>query len=118
MAHASRVRVTGPLASFAPGFARELSQEGYRRKPVADQVRLLAHLSRWLAGKGLGSADLSSSVLEEFLGERRSQAYALWLSPKALVPLIDYLRGIGVTICEPESEPDPVELLLIFLFLF
>lgn len=112
MAHASRVRVTGPLAPFAPGFARELSQQGYRRKPVTDQVRLLAHLSRWLVGKGLDSTDLSSSVLEEFLGERRSQAYTLWLSPKALVPLIDYLRGIGVTICEPKSEPDPVELLL------
>lgn len=112
MAHASRVRVTGPLASFAPGFARELSQQGYRRKPVTDQVRLLAHLSRWLAGKGLDMAGLSSSVLMEFLGERRSQGYTLWLSPKALVPLIDYLRGIGMTNCEPKSGPDPAELLL------
>jgi integrase len=104
--------VTGPLASFAPGFARELSQQGYRRKPATDQVRLLAHLSRWLAGKGLDTSDLSSSVLEEFLGERHLQGYTLWLSPKALVPLIDYLRGIGVRIREPKSEPDPVELLL------
>jgi site-specific recombinase XerD len=104
--------VTGPLASFAPGFARQLSQQGYRCKPVTDQVRLLAHLSRWLAGKGLDAADLSSSVLEEFLGERHSQGYTLWLSPKALVPLIDYLRGIGVTIREPRPEPGPTESLL------
>jgi site-specific recombinase XerD len=104
--------VTGPLASFAPGFARQLSQQGYRRKPATDQVRLLAHLSRWLAGKGLDTSDLSSSVLKEFLGERHLQGYTLWLSPKALVPLIDYLRGIGVRIREPRSEPDPVELLL------
>jgi integrase len=104
--------VTGPLASFAPGFARQLSQQGYRRKPATDQVRLLAHLSRWLAGKGLDTSDLSSSVLKEFLGERHLQGYTLWLSPKALAPLIDHLRGIGVRIREPRSEPDPVELLL------
>jgi len=112
MAHPSRVRVTGPLESFAEGFARELAQQGYRRKAVTDQVRLLAHLSRWLGGKGLGTADLSSSLLENFLSERRSQGYRLWLSPKALVPLTEYLNGIGVTIRAARPEPDAAELLL------
>ena len=112
MAHPSRVRVTGPLAPYAQGFAAELSRQGYRRKPVTDQVRLLAHLSRWLLGKGLDTSDLTMSVLNEFLGVRRSQGYTLWLSPKALAPLASYLRSIGVTIGEHEPALGPIEALL------
>ena len=97
MAHPSRVRVTGPLASFAQGFAAELSRQGYRPNAVAAQLGLLAHLSRWLCCKGLDSADLATPVVNEFLSARRSQGYVQWLSPKALAPLTGYLRGIGVT---------------------
>ena len=112
MSHPSRVRVTGPLASYAQGFAAELSRQGYRRKPVTDQIRLLAHLSRWLLGKGLDTSDLAISVFNEFLGARRSQGYTLWLSPKALAPLTSYLRGIGVTVCEHTPALSPSEALL------
>lgn len=112
MSRPSHVRVTGPLESFAQGFASELSRQGYRPKPVADQLRLLAHLSRWLCCKGLDAADLATPVLNEFLSARRSQGYTLWLSAKALVPLTDYLRGIGVTIREPKPASNPTEALL------
>lgn len=112
MAHPSHVRVTGPLALFAPGFAEELSRQGYRSKPVVDQLRLLAHLSRWLCSKGLDAADLEASVLNEFLSARRSQGYAMWLSPKAMAPLTGYLRGIGVMVCEPTSVSNPTVALL------
>ena len=91
MPHRSRVRLTGPLSSCAQGFAEELSRQGYKPKPVVDQVSLLAHLSRWLCRRGLEVADLEISVLNEFLGDRRSQDYAMWLSPKALAPLLGYL---------------------------
>jgi site-specific recombinase XerD len=104
--------VTGPLESFAQGFAAELSRQGYRPNAVADQLRLLAHLSRWLCCKGLDTADLATSVLNEFLSARRSQGYALWLSPKALAPLTGYLHGIGVTVREPKSALNPTEALL------
>lgn len=112
MAHSSSVRVTGPLKAFADGFARELAMQGYRRKSVTDQVRLLAHLSRWLEGNGLSTADLSSSLLEAFLRKRRSQGHRLLLSPKAMVPLTEYLNSLGVTIHASKPEPDAAELLL------
>ncbi|MFN8821100.1 MAG: site-specific integrase [Betaproteobacteria bacterium] len=112
MSYPSRVRVTGPLAAHARGFAAELSRQGYRRKPVADQIRLLAHLSRWLLGKGLDTSHLTVSVLNEFLGARRSQGYTLWLSPKALAPLTSYLRGSGVAVCEHAPALSPIEALL------
>lgn len=44
----SRVRVTGPLAVFAAGFAGELARLGYKPNAAADQLRLMAHLSRWM----------------------------------------------------------------------
>ncbi len=51
-AKASRVRMTGPLMAHAPGFASALTRAGYTENGTADQVRLLAHLSRWLAAQG------------------------------------------------------------------
>ncbi len=104
MSHPSRVRVIGPLTSFAEGFAAELASHGYEPNAAANQLQLLAHLSRWLANKGLDAANLTSLVLGEFLIARRVQGYTLWLSPKALTPLVGYLRGLGI----PVSAPKPV----------
>ena len=112
MSHPSRVRVTGPLTSFAEGFAAELSRQGYRPNAAANQRQLLVHLSRWLATKGLDAASLTASVLDEFLATRRSQGYTLWLSPKALVPLMGYLRDLGFVVLAPKVVLSPTEALL------
>jgi site-specific recombinase XerD len=92
MGDPSRVRLTGPLTPFAEGFAAELARQGYTRNSVTDQVRLLAHLSRWLAAHGLDVSALTPSVMDAFLVARRSEGYVLWLSRKALAPLVAYLR--------------------------
>jgi integrase/recombinase XerD len=47
------VRVTGPLAPYAEGFAGELARLGFTALSARDQLRLAMHLSRWLAGAGL-----------------------------------------------------------------
>jgi antibiotic biosynthesis monooxygenase (ABM) superfamily enzyme len=85
MSDPSRVRITGPLAAFADGFAAELSKQGYRPNAAANQLQLLAHLSRWLASRRQDATTLTDSVLDEFLNARRAQGYTLWLSSKALV---------------------------------
>jgi len=112
MSNPSRVRVPGPLTSFAEGFAAELAKQGYRPNSAAYQLQLLAHLSRWLAAKGLDATTLTASVLKEFLAARRSQGYTLWLSPKALAPLVGYLRGIGFAVSAPKAALSPTEALL------
>ncbi|MGH8152714.1 MAG: tyrosine-type recombinase/integrase [Rhodanobacteraceae bacterium] len=109
MSDPSRVRITGPLARFADGFAAELLHQGYRRNAAADQLRLVAHLSRWLAGRHLGAKDLVFPVQARFLAARRSQGYVLWLSPKALAPFMGYLRGLGLAPTESAATPSPVE---------
>ena len=40
-------------------------------------------------------AALTPQVTEAFLVARRAEGYVLWLSPKALVPLLGYLRRLG-----------------------
>jgi integrase/recombinase XerD len=101
----SRVRLTGPLAVFGDGFTGELAWLGYKPNAAADQLRLMAHLSRWMDAGRLEPADLTPEVAQAFLAARRAEGYVLWLSPKALVPLLGYLRRLGVT---PEPVPGPV----------
>jgi hypothetical protein len=64
MREPSRVRVSGPLEPFAGGFIAELEEAGYRPAAAAVQVRVLAHLSRWMQDKDdprVGCASLSWS---------------------------------------------------------
>ena len=96
MGRPSRVRATGPLAPHAAGFRRELALQGYTLNSASDQLRLMAHASRWLAVRGIGVEELSPACVEEFLADRRAEGYTLWLSSKAMVPMLDYLRGLGV----------------------
>lgn len=112
MSHPSRVRMTGPLAPFAHGFAEELARHGYRRSPISNQLQLIAHLSRWLCAQRLSFVHLTPPVLTRFLAARRSQGYVLWLSPKALAPFIDYLRSIGCGSVTPKTRMSPAEELL------
>ena len=96
MGDPARVKVTGPLVGYVEGFRRELEGQGYRRNSQCDQLRLMAHVSRWLAGQGLGVGDLTPSRVREFLVARRSAGYTLWLSPKGVAPLLAHLRRLGV----------------------
>lgn len=101
----SRVRVSGSLEVFASGFAAELARVGYRRTPATFQLRLMAHASRWLAGEGLGAGELTSEVVERFLAARRAAGYTNYVTARAMVPLLSYLRGLGVA---PAASPRPV----------
>ncbi len=96
MVDPSRVRVTGPLVPYVDGFWSELAAAGYTAWSVEAQLRLMAHVSRWLEAQGLGASDLTSEAVEEFLRARRREGYVDRLSPRGLVPLLDYLRGLDV----------------------
>lgn len=91
----SRVRVCGPLALFAPGFAAELGVLGYTPASAAQQVRLLAHVSRWLQSEELGSRDLTAEAVGRFLAVRREAGYRDYLSVRAIDPMLRHLREIG-----------------------
>jgi len=65
------VFIAGPLEGMARRFEDELVGQGFRRKSVMNQLRLLAHLSRWLQARGIATGELTAGQVEVFLAERR-----------------------------------------------
>jgi integrase/recombinase XerD len=94
------VRIIGPLAPHADGFRSWLSGKWYTTLTAAEQLRLMAHVSRWMASQKLDCAALTDEVAAEFIRARRRAGYRNRRSPKTLMPLLTYLRSIGVV-----SEP-------------
>lgn len=90
-----KVRVSGPLAGLVPSFRQELFRLGYASNTVAHQLRLVAGLSRWLAGRGMGAADLSESVAESFMRSWR-RTHVNLRTTRALKPFIGFLDSSGV----------------------
>jgi integrase/recombinase XerD len=96
MSNPSRVQLSGPLSMFAAGFLEELLERGYRPGTAAKQLQLMAHLSRWMAAHELEKADLRRVEIERFVQERRATGRVQLASIRALVPVLGYLRGLGV----------------------
>jgi catechol 2,3-dioxygenase-like lactoylglutathione lyase family enzyme len=104
MAARLAVHVVGPLRPYRDGFAEAMRSEGYAEGPVELHSHLLAHLSRWLLGRGLGASDLTPPVLEEFFAGRRARRR--WLgTTRAAQPLLRYLRAMGAVPEEVEQPP-------------
>jgi integrase/recombinase XerD len=99
-----KVRARGPIAPYVDGFREELGGRGYAQSSVVNQLKLVAHLSRWLEGRGLGAEALTVHVVAEYIETRRAAGYGWQPTRQALVPLVGYLRDLGVVAVEP-SKP-------------
>lgn len=99
------VNVTGPLAPYASGFGGELKQRGYTDLSAAQQLRLMAHASRWLAARDLAATAFSPEEIESFCVERRAAGYRGLRTAKAVGPLQEFLQGRGVLPTPTPSEP-------------
>lgn len=99
-----RVRIRGPLVGYAAGFEVELGRLGFTSASVVNQLRLVAHLSRWLEAQRLDAKDLSAELVEAFVGERRA-TYTGLVSRRALRPLLNWLAASGVIALEVASPP-------------
>jgi site-specific recombinase XerD len=80
------------------GFWAELQHQGYALLSGRNLLLVAAHFSRWLEDHRLELGDLSEERVASFLAHRRRQGYTQFLSPRALGPLLGYLRGIGVAV--------------------
>jgi len=111
---ASPVGVTGPLVNEAEGFRTELIRQGYTPLSAANQLRVLAHLSRWLAARGISGSDLTVDQVEAFVATRRAEGYVHWVSPRGVAVVLRFLRGQGVIPAAPAAPgpTTPVEVLL------
>jgi site-specific recombinase XerD len=109
----SQVRVTGPLGPYAKGFRAELAMQGYASSSAVNQLKLVAHLSRWMTIEGLSAPELVPVEIERYVAVRRAAGYRHNLSEQGLRPLLGYLRGLGVLADPgPSSPATPHERLL------
>src|SRR3954469_417608 len=101
--------VRGPLEPYVEGFAAELCRQGYTRNSADGHVCFVAHLDRWLLAESLGVQDLGEATIQRYLSERRAAGYVLYLSVKAMRPLLEFLAPLGVLPTEPPTRVDAVE---------
>jgi integrase/recombinase XerD len=105
-------KVTGPLAEYADGFRAELFRLGYTPLTAACQIRLTAHLSRWLTAECLAAQDLDMPTAERYFAGRRLAGYANERTTEALGPLLGYLRGLRAAPPPPAEPATETSLLL------
>lgn len=101
----TQVRMSGPLTCYVEGFAAELRSSGYTELSLANQLRLMSDLSRWLAAGQIPVAKIDHSVVARFLAKRR-RTHTQFVSPRAIAPLLGYLRVLGAI--RLASAPQPV----------
>ena len=68
-------RVCGPLERYANGLRGELERLGYTPLSAAGHVRLVAHLSRWMARQDLSIAALTLPTVDAYFAERCAAGY-------------------------------------------
>ena len=94
----SRVFVSGPFAAFRDGFLRSLLKWGYTPDSAANQLHLMAHLSRWLAGEGLDLQTFRENDLQRYFQFRRHAGYTHCVSMKAMLSMLSYLSAKGIAL--------------------
>lgn len=91
------VRVCGPLAPHAVGYFWWLIDTRFYSPLTAEgQLRLMAHVSRWLRARRLDVSAFTDEAVLAFLVARRADGYYNVRTPRAVEPLVAYLREIGV----------------------
>ena len=101
----TQVRVRGPLAPFVAPYKESLRSYGYTPLSVVNELRQLAHFSRWLEGRGVGVEGLDSQIVSQFLVVRRVEVGKKASSSLSLGLLLDVLRDAGAL----GEEPAPPE---------
>ena len=111
MGHDWRAQVSGPLASYADGYRRELQRLGYTAASTELKVSEMSHLSRWLEGNGLCVGDVGTATVQAFLtdwgpGRRRTPTLM------AMRPLLGWLLVQGVIASDPAATREALDELL------
>jgi site-specific recombinase XerD len=100
-------RRPGLLGPYVEGYQGWLLDLGYTPATVRNMLKELGQVGCWLASEGLTTDDLDEVRGLEFRAFRRQAGYRRVPGPRALVPLVTYLREVGAT---PEALPSKAPL--------
>ena len=101
----SQVGWSGPLEPFAAGFDAELARLGYTPAGTRRKLEAVAHLSHWLAGRGMTADNIDNETIAEFTVARRAAGCSSQLTARSLAWMLGYLRGLGAV--RPAAGPGP-----------
>lgn len=107
MKESERVRVSGPLAKYAAGFAAKLTAQGYTDLSLRNQLLLIAHFSRWLEAKRIEVPDLTRQLVDRYLRVRR-RTRTCWCSMRGLTPLLTFLGHEAIVEADRPADTELV----------
>jgi len=99
---ASTRRKPGQLGPHVEGYRAWLADRGYTPQTVRNMLADLGQVGLWMSGEGLVPAELDEDTMVAFLAARQAAGHRRALGPRAMMPLLNYLREAGVT---PAAKP-------------
>src|ERR1022692_364780 len=95
-------RKPGQLGPQVEGYRAWLAHRGYTSQTVRNMLADLGQLGLWMSRAGLVTANLGEDAMVAFVAARQAAGHRRTLGPRAMMPLLSYLREAGVT---PEAKP-------------
>jgi integrase/recombinase XerD len=100
----------GPLLPYLDLFARVLDEQGFKRRVLRPQIRLVANFSRWLQARQITAAEVSDEQVRRFIDEVVPQRSTQRGDLATLRRFMDFLHQLGVIHPLPEhDEAAPIE---------
>lgn len=92
---ASTRRKPGQLGPQVEGYRAWLARRGYTPQTVRNMLADLGRVGRWMSREGLVTAQLDEDAMAAFVAAWRAAGHRRALGPRAMVPLLSYLREAG-----------------------
>lgn len=103
-------RKPGELGPYVEGYQEWLTRRGYTPQTVTNMLKDLGQVGRWMSGEALGTAQLDENAMVAFLVTRQASERRRAPGLRAMMPMLSYLREIGVT---PEAKPPQTPLVAV-----
>lgn len=88
-------RKAGLLGPEVEGYRDWLRHRGYTPQTVRNMLKDLGQVGMWLSAEGLEVAQFNEERASAFLAARREAGHQKVGGPRAMLPLVTYLREIG-----------------------
>lgn len=105
-------RKSGLLGPQVEGYRAWLAGLGYTSHTVRKMLKDFGRLGRWLTAEGLDAAQLDEARMAAFLAARRAAGDRRVPGPRAIAPVLSFLRESGVVPAAEPVAPTPLGVLL------
>lgn len=104
-------RKAGGLGPQVEGYREWLVRQGYTPSTVRNMLKELGQVGRWLTVQELEADQLDEQQIAVFIAARHTAGYRRVPGPRAMAPLLSYLREVGI-VAEVPPLATPLGVLL------